>query len=404
MGSCRVGIADTEMLRNRLILFLLLVQVPVLYGDGGFLPPFDYSGSDLSEPAQRAVVVHARNREHLYLFVDYHGDADKFAWIIPCPTNPRARQTSLDVLKETARYYHRLEVHAWTEKMRGLAKSGGGVGSQTSSEHSVTVHGIQTLGPYKVATISAENENGLATWLNTNGYSVSERATPILKTYIAEKWCFAAVQIHTIPGAIQTLPPLVLDFETRYPVYPIRISALNSGTTDVRIYFYRPGRELPRRRKREGTAAYMVRDDIFTQCPTLTQELPEVDWTRMELSRVTDVLIPQIMIKLNDRFQGNSFYYQRTLAKTAGIAEALLSQNTEESAWAKQNLGYYDDLKYRKGDIPIEHRDELKRLGADLGPALRDKLQSIIDYEDVNYHSLSGAKTFLEYLNEPNSP
>ncbi len=390
------------MLRNQIILTSLLVQIPVLYGDGGFLPPIDYSGADLSEPSQRAVVVHSGNREHLYLFVDYHGDADTFAWIIPCPTNPKVRQTSLDVFKETAKYYHRLEVHAWKE--RGWGKSGGGAGSQSSREYSVTVHNVQVLGPYEIATISAENENGLAVWLNENGYAVSERATPILRTYIAEKWCFAAVRIRTKPGAIQTLPPLALDFETRYPVYPIRISALNSGTTDVRVYFYRRGRKLPRKRKREGAAAYMVRDDIYSLCPTLTQELPEVDWTRMELSRVTDVLIPQIMSKLDDRFQGNSFYYQRALAKTTGIAEALLSQNSEESAWAKENLRYYDDLKYRKGDIPIEHRDEIKRLAVDLGPALRDKLQSIINHKDVDHYRLSGARTFLECLNEPNSP
>ena len=56
------------------------------------LPPVDYSGQDLTEPCQRAVLVHWRGRESLVLFVDYLGASDKFAWVIPCPSKLEVRK------------------------------------------------------------------------------------------------------------------------------------------------------------------------------------------------------------------------------------------------------------------------------------------------------------------------
>ena len=382
----------------------LAATASVAYGDGGFLPPINYAGKDLTEPAQRAVVVHVNTREILHLFVDYHGDADNFAWIIPCPSKPKVRETSVDIFKEVAEYYRHLQMSPWSRSHRGPARGGiGGGGDRLANDYQVIVHSMKVLGPYGISIVSAQKESGLLMWLEDNGYSIPKRAEPILKTYIAEKWFFVAVKIHTDPTTVQSLPPLAIEFTTGRPIYPIRISALNSGATDIRAYFFRKGPRVTRdRAKRKGTQGepmYTVRSDFSSQCPTLAKELPEINWEHMELARVADVLVPQVMSKLDDRLHGASFYTKRTVAKTVGIAEALLSANKAEVEWAERNLGYYYKVKYRSGQMPEEHAEELKRVATRLGAPLITKLQSYMR-QDSYWARSRGAKVLLDYATE----
>jgi len=105
----------------------------------------------------------------------------------------------------------------------------------------------------------------------------------------------------------------------------------------------------------------------------------------MELGRLADSLVPQAMRRLDDRLHcepeaGHAgFYPYVTIAKTIGIAEALLSHRAKEAAWAEENLHYYYYRKPRPGDLPPEHLTELRNLGRRLGTPLRDKLLAYID-------------------------
>jgi hypothetical protein len=368
------------------------------------MPPADYSGKDLTEPAQRAVVIHSKTREILWLSVDYHGDAQKFAWIIPCPSEPMVRETSMDIFKEVAEYYHHLDMLAWakgarhTRFLRGAV--GGGVGL-SPNEYQVTVHAVRVLGPYEITTVSAEQESGLLTWLQENGYLVPRRAEPLLGAYIAEGWFFAAIKIQTDPETVQSLPPLALEFKTSVPVYPLRISAINPGATDVRVYLFKAGpRGTLSGARRDVRPVYAVQADFAEKCPTLARELPDLGWERLELARVASVLVPQVMSKLDDRFHGTSFYPRRTLAKTSGIAEALLSSNAAEVKWAQENLDYYYGLKYRSGTIPEEHAAEIKHVAQRLGAPLKAKLLDYIN-QDKHASGSRGARVLLDLMTEP---
>ena len=62
--------------------------------------------------------------------------------------------------------------------------------------------------------MSAQRKSGLLLWLRENGYFVPRHAEPLLGAYIAERWFFVAVKIHTDPESVQSLPPLALEFKT----------------------------------------------------------------------------------------------------------------------------------------------------------------------------------------------
>lgn len=211
---------DQRLFATACGLCLCVALASTAVGDGGFLPPIDYSGQDLTEPSQRAVLVHWEGRESLFLFVDYHGAADKFAWIIPCPTKPDVRTASVNVLTEAAKYYHHLERLTWQEELsrRGLSDGDMGGGGQRPEDEDVRIHVIKQVGPYEIAIVSATEGEPLAAWLNENGYAISPRAAPILKEYIDQHWFFAAVKVRAAAGRLQTLPPIVLRFQTDTPI------------------------------------------------------------------------------------------------------------------------------------------------------------------------------------------
>ena len=364
------------MKRFLVITVNVMLLSALAYGDGGFLPPTDHSGKDLEEPCQRAIIVHSGNREKLFLYVDYKGDTKEFAWLIPCPTKPTVTRTDASVFKEAAKYYHHLQMLEWKKRMDKLKADGrSGVGAAPVTAEGIVIHSIQAVGPYEIAVVSAAEPQALMVWLSQNRFAVPKSATAMIESYTREKWFFVAVKIRTGATGIQTLPPLAMDFKTDDPVYPLRISSLNAGVTEIRAYFFHPKSTKPD----PNGNALPLRKDFQQLCPKLAKEWPELNWQDMNLARMVDTLAPQAMRGMDDRIHGESFWPFGSPAMTRGIVEALLSSNPTEAEWAQKRLGYYSSLKPRRGNMSAENLAILARVGKRTNPALRHKLLSIID-------------------------
>lgn len=378
--------------RRFLAWWLCLSFAARCYADGGFLPPADYTGKDLSEPCQRAVLIHRNGKETLLLFVDYRGGADRFAWIVPCPAKPSVRTADIRILREVAQYYQHLRLLAWHEKMkRRKGESGGGA---PPGAPEVSVHLTKVIGPYEIAVLSSTRARALAGWLRNNGYRVPKRAEPVLQLYIKEKWFFAAIKVRAERGRDVTLKPLRLDFETRTPVYPLRITAVTRGVTDVRLYLLQlvPAHaSLP---ESPYQPIFQVKDDITTRCPTLVKAVPQVDWRHLAITRIHETLVPQVMTRLDDRIHTQWVERPgrpgRTVplpsiypafvdrARIEGIAEALMSDDPHEAAWAEKNIFFYYYAKSSPGELPAAQLAALAEIGKRFGAALRDRLIAMV--------------------------
>ena len=356
----------------------LLVQA-----DGGFLPPKDYSGKDLKEPCQRAILVHRDKRESLILFVDYEGEAKEFAWIIPTPTKPEAQTSDAAMFQEIASYYQSLRVAVWREDMRGrtghgMGGAGGGAGPK---EERVVVHAQKLIGPYETAVLSADGEDALLNWLLQHGYRVNEGAEGILSQYIKETWYFVAVKVRTGAGDRQSLPPLRLDFPTEKPVYPLRISALNRGMTDIRLYLLQGIPTAGRIKESVLSNSYRLQEGFANACPILAKQFPDFGRKNGVLSRLATHLPPQVLARLDDQLHGTPsgrgerdmvFFPYSCVGKTVGIADAMLSKEPDEREWGETNLFYYRQAARSNRDWPEaqskalsafaeKHRDELRK-------------------------------------------
>jgi hypothetical protein len=190
------------------------------------------------------------------------------------------------------------------------------------------------------------------------------------------------VKVRAAAGRLQTLPPIVLRFQTDTPIYPLRISAISPGVVDIRVYCFRE--RIARIAGYEDRGAYALREDFRRLCPALSEEVADVPWHKLQISRITDTLVAQVMRRLDDRIhdqqpQGpQAFYPFVNLARTVGIAEALTASDAAVANWAEENLPYYMYAKPRPGELPDEHLAALRETGKRQGYPLRDRLLAYI--------------------------
>jgi len=151
-----------------LILMVVFISLPLfqIKADGGMIP-YQWDNKDIYEPSQTSLIVYENGKEDLYLQVNYEGEINQFAWIIPTPSFPEVSKAPKDIFKELSIATGE-EMQYFNEKSVVL----GGMSDNTN----VIVHSQQNIGIYEITVLSASGTNGLFDWLNNNNYKVNEEA------------------------------------------------------------------------------------------------------------------------------------------------------------------------------------------------------------------------------------
>jgi len=215
--------------------------------DGVFvksIPPVDprAHAPDITEPQQKALIIHSDGIEQLVLQVSFKGDASDFAWIIPTPSRPKVFPVNAPVFhwlgqmtSPRARFFS-LPLVLPFSRARGRQSAG-------SANLDVQVFREETVGVYDVSVLGAGNADDLFQWLRNRKYQVPAALVPLAADYIRRGWVFTAVRVSADrqgtatpklqQGALQSLK---LVFSAPEPIYPLKISSLNSGKTEVLLY------------------------------------------------------------------------------------------------------------------------------------------------------------------------
>ncbi len=223
-----------------LILIFIIVNFYVFsisLADGGLFTQFY---RDIYEPNQLAMIVFDDMVEKIIFQIDYEGDAEDFAWVIPVPACPKLFSVENEI------FY---ELHKLT-KTTPPSSFGCGWGAGPPlpglEDEGVHVWEESQVGIYYTTTLSATDPNSLVGWLNDNGYVFPAEGQEILDYYIQKNWFFVAMKIqheetinssenHT--GAIQ---PIGIMFFSDEMIYPLKISTLGAPSwgTEVLIYAF----------------------------------------------------------------------------------------------------------------------------------------------------------------------
>ncbi|MEM9169324.1 MAG: DUF2330 domain-containing protein, partial [Pseudomonadota bacterium] len=95
----------------------------------------------------------------------------------------------------------------------------------------VTVEAEYTIGEYDIVILSADESDGLQTWLTDNGYKVPDGAGPTLESYIKQNTKFFVAKVNLDAQAqtgLKYLRPLQIAFESPKFMLPIRLGTVNA--------------------------------------------------------------------------------------------------------------------------------------------------------------------------------
>jgi len=221
------------MKTNIFIIVYLLLSTANLLADGCFLWN---KGADLNEPSQKAIMCFNGEEETLILQVKYEGAPKDFAWIVPLPAKPE-----VDVIEDDQSPFAEISLYTQQRNRWGYRGADSGVGVKSGK---VQVLEQKTVGVYDIAVLASDDAAALTGWLNNNGYAFPEKRSDVLAHYTKKHWVYVAMRISNASlnksevKKLNTgeLQPIRFTFKTPQLVYPLTISSVNAGETELLLY------------------------------------------------------------------------------------------------------------------------------------------------------------------------
>lgn len=212
-------------------LFAILLAVPAVSADRGMIVP---PGASVYEPGQKAIVAWNGEREVLILSTDVYGSDNTWALeILPLPSEPEVETGDFDsfivVQDLLSSYMGDIYAH------RGYGEAG----PDNASPLEVIFH--EQIGAHDIRVVMAENAQELISWaenlLGTKAQGISWGKLENLATGYIEReikyWVFDLVDLSDY---LKSREPIVYTFESDLLYYPLEISSLASGTTEITLF------------------------------------------------------------------------------------------------------------------------------------------------------------------------
>ena len=214
---------------------------------GGFFcsrVPVDQSG-------ERIIFTVDGGRVEAHVQIQYVGEAQDFAWIVPVhgvPTLSVGAPAFFSYLAQVTQPQFRLTWEGSCLFQR--TAFGGTVAKDDSVPAASGSPGVEVLqqsqvGPYDSVILSATDATALKTWLTSNGYDISATADSAIDPYVGQGYNFVALKLQK-DRSVGELRPIVLAFEGTRPCVPIRLTAVAAQPNmPIIAYVFASARAVP---------------------------------------------------------------------------------------------------------------------------------------------------------------
>lgn len=211
--------------------------------------------ANLFNDASQVVMVRDGSRTTITMRNDYRGDLEAFALVVPVPevlgegaikVIDQALLERIDAYSapRLAEYYDRNPCLAPPVPAAASRMSIGRVAKDEAkaraAELGVTVEAQYTIGEYDVVILSAQESNGLETWLRANGYRIPQGAARALAPYIRQELKFFVAKVNLAEQSrigARYLRPMQFSFRSEKFMLPIRLGMLNArGPQDLVLW------------------------------------------------------------------------------------------------------------------------------------------------------------------------
>lgn len=212
--------------------------------------------ADLFNDASQVVMVRDGDRTTITMRNDYNGPLADFAMVVPVPEVLKKDQIKVvdKVLIERidaysaprlAEYHDANPCEPRREMLLGRAAAAPmaqamELRAPSRADLGVQVEAQYTIGEYEVVILSANESNGLETWLLQNGYKIPAGAAKALAPYIKQELKFFVARVdmaeHAKTGS-EFLRPMQFSFRSEKFMLPIRLGMLNArGPQDLVLW------------------------------------------------------------------------------------------------------------------------------------------------------------------------
>ena len=201
--------------------------------------------TDLFNDASKVALARDGDRTVITMASDYRGEPSEFAMVIPVVDIPEREQINvanpglIDHLDQytaprlveyhdenpcNRQVYERMATSAPPQPapmMEGAA--------ETADDLGVTIEAEYEVGEYDILILSAEESDGLITWLNQEGYRIPDGAEEVVGSYLKQdmKFFVAKVNLERHDGA-GFLRPIQVAYEHEDFMLPIRLGTVNA--------------------------------------------------------------------------------------------------------------------------------------------------------------------------------
>lgn len=228
----------TVLIFIMLLSFLLAATVPAHADRGGF----GLSVQQVSETGQMAIAAWNGTREVLLLSTDVSSSAEsEVVEIMPLPSNPSIFKAETDsFLKVKGLVDAFFEVNLVRTMPQYFYFRNSDIGNQGIPQVQITFQEI--IGAHDLTVVKAENPEELTQWLNgfleSKGYTKPPPSSlgSLLENYTAAGIKFFAVDMISTNSTVKTVEPLTYEFDTPSLYYPLQISNLFSGNTEISLF------------------------------------------------------------------------------------------------------------------------------------------------------------------------
>jgi MYXO-CTERM domain-containing protein len=204
--------------------------------------PVDQAGEDILFVQDGPdIEVHVR--------IEYEGEAERFAWIVPIQAVPEVRVGSELLFTQLAAATAPRWIHQRSEECPEPSSGGFFIPEDdfaaASEPDEPEIVFSETVGAFEVVVLQGGSAAELVEFLADNGYAQDPAATPIVQEYLDEGFLFAAVKLSAGASA-DAIHPLVFRFPGDEPCVPIRLTRIAAEQDmGIRAYFLGQHRWAP---------------------------------------------------------------------------------------------------------------------------------------------------------------
>jgi len=230
--------------------------------------PVDQTGENI-------LFVMDGSKVEAHIQIQYTGDPERFAWIVPVQAEPSSIEpgsqplftnmanATVPRLKQAASTVRdscgssglsggtfgcgadSADPAASSGDAAPFASGAGGGSSGASSDPGLQVK-EKVVGAYETATLSGGTADELLVWLDENNYAIPPNTAELLASYLVNKYVFVALKL-TAGAGLDEIHPIVFTYPGDQPCIPIKLTAVAAKEDmGIRAFFLASERFVPK--------------------------------------------------------------------------------------------------------------------------------------------------------------